>query len=121
MEDIYTVKTYKDAIVIKLKDSVEWKVPKNQNIWLDIVKNISDTLREKNEVVILDLREIDFIDSYVISILVQISFINPDVKNTILASDNQVKSVLKLVGIEDIYNIFSSLEEYDIYNEKKDL
>ena len=75
-------------------------------------KEIKDVFLQKKLPVVFDLLELRLIDSYMISILVQIFRLTEPVQNAILASDQQVIDVLTLIGIDKMYDIFYSEEEW---------
>ena len=77
-----------------------------------ITKQIKDTYLQKKLPVVFDLLDLHVIDSYMISILVQIFRLTAPEKNTVLVSDTQVIDVLTLIGIDKMFDMFNSEEEW---------
>lgn len=77
-----------------------------------ITKQIKDTYLQKKLPVVFDLLDLHLIDSYMISILVQIFRLTAPEKNTVLVSDTQVIDVLTLIGIDKMFDMFNSEEEW---------
>ena len=75
-------------------------------------KQIKDTYLQNNLPVVFNLLDLNTIDSYMISILVQTFRLTAPGKNAILVSDTQVVDVLTLIGIDKMFDMFNSEEEW---------
>ena len=75
-------------------------------------QQIKDTYLQKKLPIVFDLLDIHLIDSYMISILVQTFRLTAPEKNTVLVSDTQVIDVLTLIGIDKMFDMFNSEEEW---------
>jgi anti-anti-sigma factor len=75
-------------------------------------QQIKDVYQQKRLPVVFDLLEISLIDSYMISILVQTFRLTAPEKNVILVSDEQVIDVITLIGIDKMFDIYDSEEEW---------
>lgn len=75
-------------------------------------QQIKDTYIQKKLPVVFDLHDVNLIDSYIISILVQTFRLTAPKKNVILVSNQQVIDVINLIGIDKMFDIFNSEEEW---------
>jgi anti-anti-sigma regulatory factor len=75
-------------------------------------RQIKEAYSAQNRPVVFDFLNLHFIDSYMISMLVQASRLTEPVKNAILISDSQILGVLKLIGIDRIFTLFTSEKEW---------
>ena len=75
-------------------------------------QQIKDMYLQKKLPVVFDLLEVNLIDSYMISILVQTFRLTAPGKNVILVSNRQVIDVITLIGIDKMFDLFNSEEEW---------
>ena len=75
-------------------------------------QRIKDEFQQKRLTVTFNLLEINLIDSYMISILVQTFRRTAPEKNVILVSDEQILDVITLIGIDKMFDIYDSEEEW---------
>ena len=73
---------------------------------------IKDAYVQKKLPIVFDLLDLHLIDSYMISLLVQTFRLTAPEKNAILVSDTQVIDVLTLIGIDKMFDMFNSEEEW---------
>ena len=77
-----------------------------------LLKEIKDAYKRKNLPVVFDLLDIKFIDSYLISILAQSTLVSKPKTNSILVSDKKIIDLLIFIGINRVFDIFESYEEW---------
>ena len=75
-------------------------------------QQIKDAYLQKKLPIVFNLLDIHLIDSYMISILVQTFRLTAPEKNALLVSDTQVIDVLTLIGIDKMFDMFNSEEEW---------
>ncbi len=75
-------------------------------------QQIKDVYLQKRLPVAIDLLDVNLIDSYMISILVQTFRLTAPVKNIILVSNEQIIDVITLIGIDKMFDIYESEEEW---------
>jgi len=79
-------------------------------------QEIRDVYLQKRIPVVFNLLEASLIDSYMISILVQTFRLTAPEKNVILVSNEQIIDVITLIGIDKMFDIYDSEEEWLINN-----
>jgi len=77
-----------------------------------LMKQLREEYGRKKLPVVFDLLDIKFIDSYLISILAQSTLMSKPGKNSLLASDKKILDLLILIGINRIFDVFESYEEW---------
>lgn len=75
-------------------------------------QEIKDVYLQKRLPIVFDLLEVNLIDSYMISILVQTFRLTAPEKNVILVSNEQIIDVITLIGIDKMFDIYDSEEEW---------
>ncbi len=75
-------------------------------------EQIKDAYIRNKRTVVFDFLGLNFIDSYMISMLVQTSRLTEPERNIILATDNQVLAIITLIGIDRIFSVYHSEKEW---------
>ena len=91
--------------------------PNEVQSFFKIIDQINSQIQELYTVkpcnIVFDLSHINFIDSYLISALVrayQISILN---KHAILITDENILSIIELVGLDQLFQIYKSKADFD--------
>lgn len=114
----FTVTEKHECIYVKMYSPEPW-LPQTFYPLIDrINEQIKNLYIQKKHSVVFDFLDLSFIDSYMISMLVQTLRLTEPQRNVILVSDNQVYAIITLIGIDKIYHLYSTKEEW---LNKKDL
>lgn len=104
----FSVKEKHDCIYVKVYGPDPWR-PQTFYPLIDRLNDqIKDAYLQKNRCVVFDFQELNFVDSYMISMLVQTTRLTEPSKNVILVSDNQILAIITLIGIDQIFEIHES-------------
>ena len=77
-----------------------------------LLELIRESLENGRKKILFDFRDINFIDSYMISMLVSsCRFTNPE-RNVLIAPDEQVRSILQMLGIDRMIDVYETMEEW---------
>ncbi len=108
----FTVSIKEKSIYVKIHGPDPWK-PQSFFPLIDrLFGRIKDVYEQHKYPVVFDFLDIHFIDSYMISMLVQTSRLTDPKKNSLIVSDKQVISIINILGINRMINIFSSKEKW---------
>ncbi len=63
--------------------------------------------------IVFDFSSLNFIDSYMITMLVQCMRYTMPLRNVVIVPDNQIRSILSMLGIDTMMSIYLSFEEWN--------
>lgn len=100
------------SIYVKVYGPEPWRPQTFYPLIDRLSEQIKDAYIRNRRSIVFDFLDLNFIDSYMISMLVQTSRLTEPKKNVLLVSDNQVNSIITLIGIDKIFHLFNSLDEW---------
>ncbi len=108
----FSVKEKHGCIYVKVYGPEPWR-PQTFHPLIDSLNDrIKDAYLQKNRTVVFDFLELNFIDSYMISMLVQTNRLTESKENVILVSDNQIFAIITLISIDQIFEIHESEQSW---------
>jgi len=108
----FSVTEKHNSIYVKVYGPEPWRPQTFYPLIDRLNEQIKDSFLRNRRTIVFDFLELNFVDSYMISMLVQTSRLTEPKKNIILVTDNQVLSIITLIGIDKIYTVYHSEKEW---------
>lgn len=108
----FSVTEKHNSIYVKVFGPDPWRPQTFYPLIDRLNEQIKDAFLRRSRTVVFDFLELNFIDSYMISMLVQTSRLTEPKRNVLLVTDNQILAIITLIGIDKIYNLFGSVKDW---------
>lgn len=106
----FSVTEKNNSIYVKILTPDPWR-PQTFFPMIDqLNENIKQVYLKTHYPVTFDFLKLKFIDSYMISMLVQSARITAPQKNVLIVDDKQILSIVNLIGINKMYTVYKTIE-----------
>ncbi len=108
----FDVTEHVDGIHVWLSGPDPWQAQTFFPLIDRLLGQIREAIDREKKRVIFDFTALNFIDSYMISMLVQCSRYTDPLRNILIVPDEQVRSIVSLVGLEHMMNVYVSMDDW---------
>lgn len=84
-----------------------------------MLERVRAAIETKKQRIVFDFSSLNFIDSYMIAMLVQCTRFTDPLRNVMVAPDEQVRSILMMLGIDRMMDVYASVDEWKTEENEK--
>jgi len=101
-----------DGIRVWLSGPQPWQSQTFFPVIDHMLEQVRGFLAAEKRRIVFDFSSVNFIDSYMIAMLVQCSRFSDPMRNIMVAPDEQVRSILMMLGIDRMMDMYTSMDEW---------